>query len=266
MERRRFTLEHELGSLRVEGLRGRVRILPLLWQSIEPVAAVIDSAWIALHARRTPPSGRPLRFLPGFLSLRSDGARLRAATLVPIRGRPVDFSEVSADLVLRSKTLRFYRAAGDLIGIHIETTGVLTAADPVKLEGSVRAIYAPANLPRWVLNGDFGGDFRSFGATGQLLEPFHADITRGKMQIAGAWSFSADARVHDFDLRPFGGGDLLGRVTGQQHLVIDTHGYHARGTLDPAGLAAGLFDSSFDGSYADHVLTVQDARDRRSVG
>ena len=59
LQLRRFELEHELVSLRIENVQTRLQMLPLLWQTIETVDTRVGSAWIAIHPRRTPPLATP---------------------------------------------------------------------------------------------------------------------------------------------------------------------------------------------------------------
>ena len=253
----RFELEHELVSLRVENVDGRVRILPLLWQTIEVQDGHVGYAWIAIHARRTPPPKRPLRFLPAFLSIEIPGADLDRATLVAINGTVLDFSGLSAAGTVRSQTIRFYRAGARLADLRFDAIGLLTAADPMKIEASSRVSWTPQGLPRWVMNGDIEGDLAALGVTGQLTQPFHASLHDGVLKALGTWGFTGKAQVFDFDLRPFGAGPLLGKISGDLELGIDRQGYRASGTLDSAGLRVGAFNVAFDGSYAQRVLTAR---------
>ena len=83
-----FHLEHELVSIDVRDVRGRVDVLPLLWQSIQVQEAHVDSLRIEVHRRKTPPPPRAPRFLPGFLSIEIPSADLRQFTLVATNGTP----------------------------------------------------------------------------------------------------------------------------------------------------------------------------------
>jgi translocation and assembly module TamB len=253
----RFTLEHELVSLRVEGIRMRLRVLPLLWQRLEPLDAVIDDALVVIHPRRTAPPNRPMFFLPGFLTIYAKDAYIRRATLVPLNGMHLDFTNLRAESVLHAKTIRFFSATGHLGDLAIDANGLLTAASPMKMQASARLVFAPQGLPRWVARGDLDGDLNAAPLSGQLLEPFRADVRTGVLRSLGNWGLEGDATIHDFDLRAFGGGGVLGLVKGQQHLLIDRDGWHARGTLDPAGIGAGVFDTEFEGSYSQRYVTAR---------
>ena len=257
MTLRRFELEHELVSLRVENVAGRVRMLPLLWQTIEIEEGHVDDAWIAIHARRTPPPKRTPRFVPAFLSIEIPGAEIDRATLVAINGTVLDFSDVSAAGAVRSRTIRFYRAGAKLADLRFDAIGLLTAADPMRIEASSRVSYTPQGLPRWVMNGDLDGDLAAIGITGELTQPFRATLGEGVLKALGTWGFTGKAHVFDLDLRAFGAGPLLGKISGDLELGLDRQGYRASGTLDSSGLRVGAFNVGFDGSYAKRVLTAR---------
>jgi translocation and assembly module TamB len=254
---RRFHLEHELVSLTVENLQARLEVLPLLWQSVRTQDARIESVRIEVHRRRTPPPKRTPRFLPAFLTIDVPSADIADVTLVAVNGTVLDFSEVSAAGAVRSRTIRFYRAGARLADLHFDALGLLTAADPLRIAGSSRVSYTPAGLPRWVLNADLDGDLQALGITGQLTAPFRADLRNGVLQALGEWNFTGDAHVHDFDLRAFGAGPVLGLISGDLKLAVDRQGYRANGSLDSAGLGVGPFDVGFDGSFAKKVLTAR---------
>jgi translocation and assembly module TamB len=254
---RRFELEHELVSLTIDDLRTRVEVLPLLWQSIAPQDTRIAAVRVVVHRRKTPPPKRTPRFLPAFLSIEIPSADVERATLVAINGTVLDFTDVSAAGAVRPRTIRFYRAGARLADLRFDAIGLLTAADPLQVEGSSRVSYTPAGLPRWVANADLDGDLMALGITGHLSTPFRADLRNGVLQALGEWNLTGDAHVHDFDLRAFGGGPVLGKVSGDLELAIDKEGYRASGTLDSSGLAVGAFNVGFDGSFARKVLTAR---------
>lgn len=252
----RFTLQHELVALRVEGVSGRIRVLPLLWQSIVVEDAAIREAYVQLLPRRTPPI-RPPRFLPGFLSVHVEDSRLTRATLKNLAGTEIPFRNVESAGVVRARTIRIFRANGIMQDIAVDGQALMTAAEPMKLEGSARFAYAPRGLPKWVAVADVDGDLLGLDVKAQLLEPFRADAPRGTLVALGRWSYKGRAHVFDFELERFGLGGPLGRISGDLDLEIDRDGYRARGPLDSAGLAVGLFDTEFDGQYARRVVTAR---------
>ncbi len=70
--------------------------------------------------------------------------------------------------------------ARSLADLRFDAIGLLTAADPLQMQASGRIAYSPTGLPRWVLNADVDGDLKALGITGQLTEPFRADLRGGR--------------------------------------------------------------------------------------
>ncbi len=253
----RFLLQHDLVALRVEGIEGRLQVLPLLWQRITAENVTIRSAYVELRRRTVPPPKRTPRFLPGFLSIDIDDVRLANSTLKLLSGTELEFRNVESSGVIRQRTIRFFRASGMLFDTAIDGTALLTAADPLELTGTARFAVALRGQPKWVATADVDGPVSALAVRAQLLEPFRADAPRGVLAMLGNWNYKGRASVRDFDLRRFGGGGALGIVSGELDLEIDRNGYRARGPLDPKGLAAGVFDTEFDGTYARRVVNAR---------
>lgn len=254
---RHFELEHELVSLSIDGVEGRIEMLPLLWQSLQTRDARVDTVKIVVHTRKTPPPKRTPRFLPAFLSIEIPSAEARLVELVATNGTVLDFTDISASGAIRSKTIRIYRGLARLNDLRFDAIGLLTAADPLQIEGSSRISWAPQGLPRWVMNADIAGDLNALEIGGSLSAPFRARLERGVLQALGNWNFEGKAHVFDFDLRAFGAGPVLGKISGDLALAIDKLGYRASGVLESSGLGVGPFDVGFDGSFAQKVLTAR---------
>ena len=252
----RLELRQERVALRIEGASGRLRMLPLLWQSIAPEDVRVEVVHLTLRPALTPPR-RPPRFLPRFLSVDARTVRVDALTLVPLKGQPLEFRDISAAGLLRSTTLRIYNAQASLLDLRLSATGLLTAAEPLRAEGSARAEWKIANQPRWLASAEFRGDLDRVSFSGQLLEPFRADLRDGALDATAPWSIRANTWIRDFDLRDFGGSGFLGEVSGNLALEIDAAGYRARGPLLAPGLGAGKLAVDFDGSFAQRVLSVR---------
>jgi translocation and assembly module TamB len=253
----RFELVQERVALRAAGVSGRLRMLPLLWQSIAPRDVRAASVHLTVRPATTPPR-RPPRFLPRFLSVDVGPARIDELILVPMKGQPQVFRDIAASGLIRSTTLRIYDAQAGLNDLRLQASALLRAGEPLKLRGSARAEWIPdAPQPRWIASAEFDGDLDRIGFGGQLLEPFRADIRDGAVDATGDWSVRSKLWVRDFDLRDFGGSGFLGDVSGDVALEIDANGYRARGALLPAGLGAGKVALDFDGSFSQRVLNIR---------
>jgi hypothetical protein len=156
--------------------------------------------------------------------------------------------------VARHKTIRFTQShaiIGDLEGTG---TGLLTAADPMQIEGATHWRYTPRNQPPWVATADLRGDLNKLPFTVRITEPMTASIGGELLTLTKQWRWIGKARISDFDLRAWGAGGALGRITGDLALSGNRDGFRAQGPLDSAGLAAGPFDALFEGNWVRGAL------------
>jgi translocation and assembly module TamB len=250
----RVTLEHELVSLRIERASGRLAMLPLLWQTIEAHDLRVESATADIHRRKSPPRREP-RFLPRFLTIVSDDIRIARAEVRLVNGFLLAGNDLRASGVARHRTIRFTDSAVDFGGVLTGGgTALLTAADPLRLSGSTRWRYAPEGQPAWVATADVDGNLDRLPASVRITAPMTAAIEGELLDLRRRWHWRADARITDFDLRAWGAGGALGRITGQLALTGDRDGFRAEGPLDSAGLRAGAFDALFEGNWVRGVL------------
>ncbi|MEZ5459779.1 MAG: translocation/assembly module TamB domain-containing protein, partial [Steroidobacteraceae bacterium] len=262
----RFTLEHELVSLRIEGATGRIAMLPLLWQTIDARDLRVAFARAEIHRRKTPPPQREPRFLPRFLSVVGDDIRIARAEVLLINGFLLAGRDLRASGVARHKTIRFTDSDVDIGGVlQGGGTALLTAGAPLELEGATRWRWSPPGQPAWVATADVKGDLDRLPASVRITSPMRATAEGELLDLRTRWNWRADARINDFDLRAWGAGGALGRITGQLALRGDRDGFSARGPLESAGLAAGPFDALFEGNWvrgmlrADRIRLVHEA-------
>ena len=92
--------------------------------------------------------------------------------------------------------------------------------------------------------------------TAQFTAPFLAEFNGKAEDLTTGWHWSGAGTVRSLDLRTWGGGGALGEITGKLQVRGDAAGFTGTGPLTPAGLKAGVFDTVFEGSYADRVITA----------
>ncbi len=93
--------------------------------------------------------------------------------------------------------------------------------------------------------------------------PFHAVVKGDALTLTSAWKFKGASDIRDFDLRPFGGGNALGLISGKLDIQADASGFAAQGALDPMGLLSGPLDVDFSGAYAQQELQIRHTVIRR---
>ena len=249
-------IDHDVVHIRLRDVRARLELLPLLWQALELRGLHAEHVEILPQPRDRPPPDRPLRFLPGLLTLNAGDASVALIEIKPANLPPTLFRETTLDAFVRSETLQIRALRTELGNITLDAEGRLLAANPLGLDLDVRAEYRPERGPRWRARAELNGDLESARFDANLLEPFEAAIDEGSLRLLLPWSVRARASVTDLDLRDFGGSSFLGPIEGTLALEIDRDGYRARGTLLPPGLAAGALDVDFDGRYSQGALTA----------
>jgi translocation and assembly module TamB len=252
-----FELNHPRATVKVKKLRARVAVLPLLWRTIVVRDATIDDAFVQVFTSKRPPR-KPPRFLPPFVSVRAEGARVRNAALIATNGKRFDATDVVASGSVASKTIRFYEARMKMQDLVGQGQIVIGAADVTELSGETRWVFAPANQPVWTANIDMDGDLARLKLDGFISAPFRAHFNGSADGLnTGAWRWGGKGRIEELDLRAWGGGGALGKITAQLDISGNRAGFVATGPLQSAGLNVGDFLTRFEGSYANRVITTR---------
>ena len=251
-----FRLLHERADVRADGVTGRVSVLPLLWATIKGHDVSIDRAFVRVLPRVG--SATPLKqLLPPFLSIYADGTRIRAATLIVINGQRFDGSNLVASGALRSHDMRFRDISFTMGELSCLAGGTLTAHEPLQLTAQTRWTWAPVNRAAWLFTADINGDLSKLELHTNFATPFKADFTGALLDLTEDWHWQGNGVVQSLDIRTWGGGGALGRLSGSVAMQGNHDGFSAHGPIDFAGLKAGIFDLLFVGKYADQVLSAR---------
>lgn len=249
-------IEHERVHLRFEQIDGRIRLAPLLLQTVRSPELRIRKVTVQVRNRTTPIAPYEPRFLPRGLRIRADDFSIREAGLILPSGRRWDFDRVEAAGVASFKTIQFFKLAGSLDAWRVEADGKLRAADPMAVDGAARFAWRAPGQPPWIIASTFKGNLDEVPFDAQFTSPLRANVQGRLLDLTARWHWDGDAKIHDLDLRTWGSSGVLGRITGQLAVRGDASGFSGRGPLTPAGLKAGAFDTSFEGSYANRVVTA----------
>ncbi|MGH8322174.1 MAG: translocation/assembly module TamB domain-containing protein [Steroidobacteraceae bacterium] len=253
----RVEVDHRLVHVSVNNIQGRVKLLPLLWQTIHSQNAYIGSVTVTVKRRTTPPTpGEPL-FVPRWMVITAEHARIGIATVTVPNGFRIQATDIEGSAVIRHRTIRLFEAQGQLADTHVSGIGLLRATDPFGLDVDTRVNWRPQGQPAWAGSVAAKGDLASLALTIHATAPFRADFTGRALDLTNHWHWLGDAVAHDLDIRAWGGSGVLGLIRGQFALHGDTNGFGGSGPADPSGLHAGLFQAQFDGFYSNHVLTAR---------
>jgi translocation and assembly module TamB len=252
----RLEIDQERVYLHFEDVRARIDLRSLLWQTIHAPQLSAHSAFIHVKPHKEEPPSEDPHFLPHGLVIRADALHVDAATLLLPNGQRLDGTQVDASGFIRRRTIRILSSALTMGGLHMTGETELGAANPLTIGGNVHVALRSAGEPAWIFSATAHGDLNALPLTVGLTAPFRADFQGEARQLTAHWNWSGNAKVSEFDLRAWGGGNALGLTSGELALAGDASGFSARGTVIPAGLGAGVFDALFEGAYANNVLTA----------
>jgi translocation and assembly module TamB len=256
----RVTVDHELVHLEFTDIDARVRLAPLLLQTIRATHVRVGSALVTVQRRTHPATPGPPSFLPRWLSVDVDDAQVGSAQLSVYNGFHLEAHELRAAAALRHSYLRLYQASTVLEGAQVAVTGTtLQATDPLGMVVRAHLDWTPPGQAPWTLDGTARGDLNALHVVAHLVSPMRADVSGQALDLTGHWHVAADVTLQSLDLHAFGANTPFGSITGHLAGTLDEHGFEAHGPLNPSGLNAGVFDVLFAGSYANHTLAARRA-------
>ena len=252
-------IQHRRVHLHFTGIEGRLRLAPLLWQTLSVRELHIRT--MQIDVPRVPDNKTPWKphFLPALMRIHADDVRVAEAVLVVPNGTRLAGTNLSAAGSVYPSQVRIHRGEFDMPTLHVKTDGRLLARDPIRYSGQASASWQLPGQPQWLATASFDGDLVTLPFTAAITAPFHASVTARFADLNKAWHLDGKAKVKDFDVAPFGGGKLLGKIAGDLSLGWNHDGFTARGTADAPALGPGLFDVDFDGFLAQRRLTIRTA-------
>ncbi|MEN9705705.1 MAG: hypothetical protein RLZZ393_1584 [Pseudomonadota bacterium] len=252
-------IRHRRVHLHFTGIDGRLRLAPLLWQTIRVTDLRIDT--LLIEVPRVPDNKLPWKphFLPPLMRIHADAVRVSRGTLVVPNGTRLEATQLDAAGSVYPSQVRIHRGAFDMPTLHVTTDGRLLAKDPLRYAGQAGAAWQLPGQPLWTATASFDGDTITLPFTAAITAPFHASVSARFADMNKAWRLDGKAKVKDFDIVPFGGGSLLGKMAGDLAIGWNGNGFSARGTAEAPAFAAGLFDVDFDGFVAQRRLTIRSA-------
>ncbi|MBV9345310.1 MAG: translocation/assembly module TamB domain-containing protein [Gammaproteobacteria bacterium] len=254
----RVAIEHQLVRLTFEDIDGSVQIAPLLLQTIRSPHTRVGRAWIEVKKRTQPPTPSPPIFLPRWLLIIAEDARVDQATLSVYTGFRMQLRAVHGAAVLRTHTLRFFQAEGTWDTAQLRGIGTLIAADPLGMEVEGHIDWRLPGQPAWIVDGSARGNLNRLEVRGEALSPLSAAVSGELLDLTEHFHWAARATLQDFTLTPWGvSAPLLGHIRGEVQGSGDADTFRAAGPLESSGLRAGTFAVSFEGRYAARVLYAQ---------
>ena len=251
-----FTLDHHRVHISATNIEGRLALLPLLWQSIKVRSSHIDN--VQIRVLPVTDNGSPWKphFLIGLLTLYSEQTSIDHVELITTSGRSFSFDQIHGSAGLDVSDIHIYDGSLAYSGFKVQSKGVLHAANPLQMAGTMRVTLSTPGQPDWLANAQLDGNLDKVGISGNVLEPLNASFHGEALALSGDWHWQADSQLQSLDLRAWNAGNALGVISGALRLQGDRNGFAARGTLTPPGLASGPLGVDFAGNYADRQLAV----------
>ncbi|MGH8303619.1 MAG: hypothetical protein ACRET5_19400, partial [Steroidobacteraceae bacterium] len=252
-------IDQERVRLRIRGIYTRVRLEPLLWQTIVTPETTVDRVEVEVKRPTSEPSGthHAPQFLPSWLTIHIGHATVGEAVVVIPDGARITGTSIVGSAVVRHRDIRFYHAEVQMGEVHFAVGGSLHASEPLRLAADGLITWQPHGQPLWRVTASAAGDLDKLPIRGKILAPFQSELEGEMLDLTHHWHWHGEAVVQDFALRAWHLTGALGAIGGKLALSGEGRGFSAHGTLDPAGLRAGPFDVQFDGEYSRQVLTAR---------
>jgi translocation and assembly module TamB len=254
----RFVLDHRRVHIEATDVEAGVSTLHLfaLDIHIKPGAKVARLLIRVLPKPDDNPDWQP-HFLRGPLVIDVAGIHIAQGTLIASNGYQMDAAHLQASGLIRNKSIRVYSGQLEYGGLQLQADGMVKAAAPIGLSGSLHLAANPAGQPGWLANASFDGDLKRLAIRGALTQPLAATFDGAAHDLTGAgWNWLVQAQLRQLDLRAWNAGNALGVITGSLKVSGDHDGLHADGQLTAPGLKAGPLAVKFGGHFADHTLML----------
>ena len=253
----RVVVDQERVHLEADGLAMRVRLEPLLWQTIRAPEITARRVFVEVKRPTLAPVPHPPQFLPRWLTIVVRHAAIGQAELLVPGGDRLRATDLAGSALIEHTEIHFYRLGMRMGEVAYSAQGNLQAADPLRIAATGRIKFTPRAQPPWVFAAAVNGDLDRLSFVARTLAPFHSEFRGVALDLTRGLHWQARGTVRDFDLRAWHLGGALGVIGGQLSASGRDREFSVRGTLDPAGLRAGAFTAEFDGEYSDHVLTAR---------
>ena len=247
-------IDHHLVHLTFKNVQARVELIPLLLQTIRTKGASIESVTVEIKRRQRPPIPSTPFFLPHWLIVNADHARIGSVNLAVFNGAHLEANNLYASGIARYRKIRFFEVGMQMGNARLDGSGQMQAYDPLRLDLQTKINWTPPDQPAWIFDTTAKGDLAILGLTVHTIAPFRSDFTGQALNLTGQWHWQGNAVVHDLDVTAWGGNRILGLLSGQVALKGNNNGFAAHGPMDSSGLKVGLFDTEFEGAYSNHIL------------
>ena len=252
----RVVIDQRHVYVRLQNVYMRVRPSALSWRTLVSPDTTIAAAYIRIRPVPPLPAVHP-QFLPSWLGVRVEHAHIDRLTVVTASGSHLSAEDIDAAARLSAGILSVTRLTLRDSALSLELSGRLYAARPLHISLAGTYHWRAPRAPQWSGGVALHGDLANLDVEAGLRAPFRAQLRGLLSERNGLWHVRSALTVRGLDLRTWYRSGRLGRISAQLALTGTPEHFTVGGTLDPAGLHAGVFHVELLGAYVRDTLTAR---------
>ncbi|MFO1375615.1 MAG: translocation/assembly module TamB domain-containing protein [Steroidobacteraceae bacterium] len=251
----RMTIAAERVDLVIRGARAKMAPVDWLPLTARATELTIDDVTVRIKPRTTPPSGKPLRFLPAMLHVAVPKLGIAAAHVTLQNGVQLEATQVAADAAVSSQRIDLGRLDVDLREARVRGRFALFATDPVGMEFALDW-STHSSLP--VVGRSAGvGDLRQLRTRTNLSAPLVAGIHMTLADLDREFYWTATGRIAELDTQRLSPASRIGRWHGTLRGTGRRLGATLRGELTSDVVDGRPLRYDVVGAYANHGLDFE---------
>ncbi|HEU4515887.1 MAG TPA: hypothetical protein VFR77_01160, partial [Steroidobacteraceae bacterium] len=247
-------IEHPRASIRISGLAADYEPLEILAGRISAEGARIRDAAITLRQATGP--AKPPSFMPGWLSVAIDDARVDSLHLVSPNGAETRFSDIRGSALISRTSLRFD-------GVHVRSegwavagaSGSLFARNPMALDVTTAWSISDDNRVAGIARAS--GDLDRLRVDAEIAAPGKGHVTAELRDVAKELSFRGQAKIASLDLAQWVDEPPVGPLSGVLEIEGGRLEYAARGSMRGRGLPRDGVRIDARARYAKPVVQIE---------
>ncbi|MFZ9994601.1 MAG: hypothetical protein ACO3OV_07845, partial [Steroidobacteraceae bacterium] len=243
----RIEIRHDLAHIQIRGIRARLELWPLLWQSLETKDFSIEEFALQPQPRDIPPPNRPPFFLPGLVTAEIDKVEIGRIIITQRSGLVVTLDDTRAHGTIRQRSAKIEHVESTLLGLRLTGEATLTANRPLILAGSVEARLDTEDSPDWLAEAEVTGDLEKLNVDARLIEPFRAEMELGQLRALPPWNLTGTVQLRDLDASRFGADTAFDNLTGDLQIALDADSWRVSGPLRSPDLGIKEFQVTYEG-------------------
>ena len=240
-------IRHDLAYIQIRGIRARLALWPLLWQSLETRELSIEEFALQPQPRDIPPPSRPPFFLPGLVTAKIDRVDIARIVITQRSGLVVQLDKTRARGTIRQRSAKIEQIDSSLLGLQLTGAATLTANRPLIVAGGLQARLDTNDSPDWLAEAEVTGDLAELNVDGRLIEPFRAEMALGQLRALPPWNLNGTVELRDLDASRFGANPSFDDLSGALQVNLDANSWRAAGLIQSPFLGIKEFDVDFEG-------------------